>query len=96
VEELTSNKNEYSKFGKADYLLNKMKNMSDRALLIKLCDRLDNISGHPNEPDDFVKKYFEQTKYIINNLKRNLNSKHKELILKIQEKLKEIQNKLKD
>ncbi|MFX0135610.1 MAG: HD domain-containing protein [Candidatus Hodarchaeota archaeon] len=93
VGELTSDKSKYSKSTKSLYLLKKMNNMSDEALLIKLCDRLDNISGYPDEPNNFVKLYMKQTKYILSNLKRNLNSNHKELILKIQEILEEIQHK---
>ena len=95
VKELTSDKSKYSKLNKGDYLLKKMNKMSDEALLIKLCDRLDNISGHPNEPDKFVRIYMEQTEYILNNLERNLTLIHKEIIKMIQDKLKKIQKKLK-
>ena len=57
--------------GKADYLLDKMATMSDDALMVKLCDRLQNLSDHFSASDKFRKKYYEETKYIVDSLKAN-------------------------
>ena len=57
VQGLTTNKEECEKIGKANYLSNKMINMSSWALVIKLCDRLDNVSDFIYASDSFVQKY---------------------------------------
>ena len=44
VQELTTDKEDCIPQGKSDYLANKMISMSSWALVIKLCDRLDNIA----------------------------------------------------
>jgi (p)ppGpp synthase/HD superfamily hydrolase len=45
VGELTSDKEKQNNDGKAIYLTEKINKMSEKAFTIKLCDRLDNISG---------------------------------------------------
>ena len=87
VWELTSDKKEAKKVGKAIYLANKVNIMSEGALLIKLCDRLDNVSGFEQEPKDFVKRYKAETEFILNNINRKLSAANKELIEKIKEKI---------
>jgi len=52
VAELTSDPELVKSMGKTQYLQQKMVRMSDSALLIKLCDRLDNISDAPT--DDYL------------------------------------------
>lgn len=47
VEELSSNPDEIKKMGKFAYILQKMMHMSKYALVIKLADRLHNISDKP-------------------------------------------------
>ncbi len=78
VEELTSVGHMVKLMGKPDYLLEKMTNMSDDGLIIKLCDRLQNISDHYNSDTEFREKYYKETRYIITNLQKNrqLNRKH--------------------
>ena len=49
VLELTSDKLEIASIGKLEYLKKKMEGMSSYALVIKLADRLHNISDHPTE-----------------------------------------------
>ena len=90
VKELTSTKEMVNLMGKPEYLLDKMFNMSDDALLIKLCDRLHNISDHYNSSDSFRKKYYKETKYIIDNLKkeRQLNRKQQVVCDQIEGALK--------
>lgn len=87
VKELTSDKELASKMGKVAYLVDKMNGMSEKALIIKLCDRLDNVSGLSIEPRDFTQKYASETRDILKNLRRNLSEDQKELIEKIKEKI---------
>ena len=85
VQELTSSDKKIGKMGKKNYLLTKMINMSSDALLIKLCDRLQNISDHLTMSESFRKKYNEETRFIIDNLvvARQLNRKHENIISQI-------------
>lgn len=71
VKELTSIDDLIDVMGKAEYLLDKMATMSDDALTVKLCDRLQNLSDHFSASDKFRKKYYEETKYIVDSLKAN-------------------------
>jgi len=65
VDELTSNKAEQNEMGKTAYLCNKMVHMSDWGLVIKLCDRLDNVTDFAFAPTKFVNKYAKETTEII-------------------------------
>ena len=69
VQELTSDKSEQNKMGNTQYLINKMKNMSNQAFTIKLLDRLDNVDNIINAPEKFAKKYYLETKEIITAVK---------------------------
>lgn len=71
VQELTSKEDLLDAMGKPDYLLDKMATMSDDALIVKLCDRLQNLSDHFSASDKFRRKYYFETKYIITSLKAN-------------------------
>lgn len=70
VKELTSVNELVYVMGKSGYLLDKMVSMSDGALTVKLCDRLQNLSDHFLATNNFRIKYYSETKYIINNLKK--------------------------
>lgn len=87
VAELTNNKNYVE--GKEVYLTKKINKMSKRAFTIKLCDRLDNITGLDgiNVPSDFKTRYIDETKYIITNLDRKINGIQKYLLHKIKSTL---------
>lgn len=89
VKELTTNEEEKKEMGKKEYLLEKMANMSSWGLVIKLADRLDNVSDLSSSPKEFQKKYIEETKFILKQLeeKRKLSETHKKIIEKIKEKL---------
>ena len=73
VKELTSSKdeidNDYN--SKADYLIVKMIHMSNEALFIKLCDRLQNISDAFTASERFRNKYFQETVQIMDELEKN-------------------------
>ena len=71
VKEVTTDKDLKNEIGKAKYLAIKMKNITDWGLVIKLCDRLDNISSLDKVDVEFRCKYVNETIYIINYLMNN-------------------------
>jgi (p)ppGpp synthase/HD superfamily hydrolase len=73
VQELTSSKEEIEDDydSKADYLIVKMIHMSNEALFIKLCDRLQNISDAFTASERFRNKYFQETVQIMDELEKN-------------------------
>ena len=90
VMELTSDPEKVKSEGKKQYLTAKMIAMSSYALVIKLCDRLDNIQDMHSMNENFIKKYTIETKYIIDNLveNRKLSSTHKRIIKDISKEIK--------
>lgn len=95
VSELTSSTEEIQKNyqgDKASYLVDKMTHMSDDALLIKLSDRLQNISDAFTASERFRQRYFDETWTIINNIEkdRQFNRSHLLLIGEIKAKLNNI------
>jgi len=95
VLELTTDKDMKAEIGKTRYLEIKMKNMSSWALVIKLCDRLDNISDLSICSEEFRKRYTEETiaiiEYVLQN--RNLSKTHIHIIKDIVHELC-VQNEL--
>lgn len=86
VLELTTDEDMKQALGKEKYLSFKMKNMSSWALVIKLCDRLDNVNDLLNENNEqFKNKYINETinilDYLIKN--RNLSKTHITIIEQI-------------
>lgn len=75
VGELTIDESEKEKEGKKKYLTRKINTMSDRAFLIKLCDRLNNVTGLSDKtiPNKFVAWYIRETQYILDNIERKTN-----------------------
>lgn len=71
VLELTTDEDMKNIMGKDCYLAIKMKNMSSWALVIKLCDRLDNISDLEASSEDFRQHYIDETISIMDYLLRN-------------------------
>jgi (p)ppGpp synthase/HD superfamily hydrolase len=92
VKELTNNDVLKKEIGKTKYLSMKMKSMSEDALIIKLCDRLDNVSSLYDTNKAFIDKYLRETisilNYIINN--RNLNTIHLNIINDINKEVNNI------
>ena len=82
VGELSNNKLDMGLVGKRSYMLKKFVLLSNDGLIIKLIDRLDNISGLLNSkaPITFVRRYVNDTDYILENLERELTPIHKVLI----------------
>jgi len=89
VEELTSDKELIAEKGKEVYLLEKMLNISSYSLVIKLVDRLENLSDMDNMSDEFKIKTITHNKFIVEGLKkdRNLTKTHLKLIELIDAKL---------
>lgn len=72
VLELTNDEEMKNKLGKEDYLSQKLLNMSDNALMVKLCDRYDNICDLRNSNNlKFSEKYINETIGILTNLINN-------------------------
>ena len=80
LKELTLNKAKYEELGKDEYLLQEISHMSTDALDIKLCDRLDNVEEMSGMKDEFQIYYTKHTRYIFDNLKRDLTEKQKVLV----------------
>ena len=95
VRELTSIREELEKGydgDKAAYLSDKMIHMSDDALIIKLSDRLQNISDAFTANERFRNKYFEETWRIVDDIEkhRSFNRIHLLLLEGIKAKLNNI------
>ncbi len=71
VREVSTDKDLKNEIGKAKYLAIKMKNMSNWALDIKLCDRLDNISSLVDVDKEFRNRYIKETLYIVSYIINN-------------------------
>ncbi len=86
VIELTTAKYVPKLIGKAQYLAQKMEHMTSYALVIKLCDRLDNISDLKGCSLEKQKRTINDTIYIIDYLKshRELTNTHKVIINEIE------------
>ena len=95
--ELTTAKYVPVLFGKDNYLSKKMANMTNYALVIKLCDRLDNVSDLNGVSYEKKVKTLNDTIVITKYLKENreLTGTQKRLIELIDEKVAEQQKTLK-
>ncbi len=85
VVELTSIKSIQDAMGKTQYLSKKLSELSSWALVIKLCDRLDNVSDFCFAPQKFIDKYAKETLSILSYIeaKRTLSDTHKKIIVDI-------------
>jgi (p)ppGpp synthase/HD superfamily hydrolase len=88
VLELTSDPVHVKLLGKKVYLSMKMVEMSSRALIIKLADRLHNILYLQGDatPLKFIRKYYKETRFIMMRLRDDyseLNDYHKILMSRI-------------
>ena len=95
VQELTSDKDQVQKMGKANYLAHKMAAMSSYALVIKLADRLDNVRDITTaKTPEWRAKYAAETNYLLDYIAKNrvLTGTHQKLIGLIRDKLQEVTN----
>ncbi len=93
VLELTTDEKSKELLGKTKYLSTKLadsKKVSNWALVIKLADRLDNLTDLVSADEQFKRKYILETKEIISHIetKRSLTKTHKKLIESIKEILR--------
>ena len=95
VDELTSDKEEISRTGKAKYLTEKMNRMSSYALCIKLCDRLDNLRDSASMNEKFRTRIVSDTNEIIKNLDRKLTRTHIKLLKQIKAELNKVSKSFK-
>tara|TARA_R110002153_G_scaffold7463_1_gene33532 strand:- start:264 stop:851 length:588 start_codon:yes stop_codon:yes gene_type:complete len=95
VKELTSDEQSKEfKASKADYLSAKMSSMSSWALVVKLADRIHNISDlNTAKTKKWASNYKKQTTQIVDELEKNrtLTGTHKKMIKSIRMKLKEFE-----
>lgn len=79
---LTDDPKLWKRMGKAEYLARKLVKMSSWALVIKLCDRLDNVSDFCLAPPEFIEKYAAETDIILDRLEaeRELSNTHVRII----------------
>lgn len=83
VLEVTTNKSMKNAVGsKKEYLACKLEQLSSWALVIKLCDRLDNISDMNGCTEEWQRKYIEETIYILDYIEahRELTATHIHII----------------
>jgi (p)ppGpp synthase/HD superfamily hydrolase len=92
VLELTNDPDRIRILGKPAYLADKLNTMTDRAFMIKLADRLDNVRDLARCDAGFAKRYVEETELMMSRLTRKLD-KHEAAyvaeILKICRKVRE-------
>ena len=93
VEELTNDDDKIGEVGKTTYLQETLVGMSDNALYVKLCDRLDNVLDLKLTPKYFRKRYAQATEEVIKHLisKRTLSNPQKQVVSKIEETLDDLQ-----
>ena len=91
VVELTTAKYVPKLIGKAEYLAYKMEHMTSYALVIKLCDRLDNLSDMAGCTPEKQKRTLSDTRFIIDYLKahRELTKTHQKIIEEIEKILQQ-------
>lgn len=89
VDGVTNDKIMKQKMGKINYLCNKMLEMNEDTLNLKLCDRLANILDLNTASVTFAEKYEIETIVIINYLlcNRNITYIQKEIIQEIKENI---------
>ena len=94
VFEVTTDAKEKNKIGKLNYLKDKVLQISDDALILKLSDRLDNVRDLVNANKDFQIKYSNETYELIKHLiqNRKLNNIHQKICREIMLKLVEYNN----
>ena len=89
VAEVTNDSKKMRKYGKKYYMSNKVLTLSSYGLIIKLCDRLDNVSDLSIATPEFRERYSNETAYLIQILEdfRNLTDTQKRLIEEIKQKI---------
>ena len=71
VLEVTTNREMKEAIGKKKYLAYKLMHMTNWALLIKLCDRLDNMSDYVLWTEEFRERKIDETEFILDYIEEN-------------------------
>lgn len=90
VSEVTTNREMKEAIGKKKYLAYKLMHMTHWALVIKLCDRLHNMSDYELWDESFRCRKVDETEFILDYLEKNreeLTLTHKAIIKDIRELL---------
>lgn len=87
--EVTNEGSLIKKYGKKYYMSNKVLTLTNYGLVIKLCDRLDNVSDLRLADIDFKDRYVDETKFVIQVLEdfRDLTGTQIKLVKQIKEKI---------
>ena len=87
VLEVTNEHSLIKTYGKKVYMSNKVLTLTNYGLVIKLSDRLDNVSDLDLADENFRNKYIDETKYLVQVLEdfRDLTPTQKVLIEKIKD-----------
>ena len=87
--EVTNEGSLVKKYGKKHYMSNKVLTLTNYGLVIKLCDRLDNVSDLRLADIDFKDRYIDETKFVIQVLEdfRDLTGTQVKLVKQIKEKI---------
>lgn len=103
VRELTVDKPKRDKIGKSRYMREELLSMSSEALLLKLCDHVQNISDYPaniNKPwisEGYMENYVKQTNQILEGIRGRIEKEtilHKKLFNEIRLLNKRLEKKL--
>lgn len=89
VNGVTNNNNMKNVMGKTNYLCDKLLNMEEDVLNLKLCDRLANVLDLNTTSSDFAEKYEIETTIILNYLltNRTITDIQMEIVKKINEQI---------
>lgn len=88
VLDLTNEEEKKAALGKTPYLVGKMKELEGDALLLKLADRLSNVSGLENSPPEFQARYARESFHMMEAVpETRMNSAHRELRYRILQKI---------
>ena len=94
VNEVTNDNVKKEQLGKEKYLSIKMRDMTSWALVVKLCDRLDNVSDLARAGEIFRIRYINETLGILSYIlyEREFSYSHLKIIKEILNKLEEVSN----
>lgn len=95
VNSVTNDDEEKNAMGKTNYLCNKILNMNEEPLNLKLCDRLANVLDLENAPIEFAEKYETETTIILDYLlaNRKLTNTQMEIVKAINNQINKLRRK---
>jgi len=79
-----TNPKDLDKSKKSEFIIKKLNTMPLDVVMIKLCDRLDNVSDFKTADPNFVRSYKQETQKVLDGLDRNFTSQQQKIIAQIQ------------